>query len=236
MAHTGQPPENDEYRIEDDLDEVFSRANPNPERIGCPSRDTLIELAKRTRPIGDPGYEHLGKCSPCYREFRALQDDIAASAKTPRGRRTWWIAAAAAAAIVALTGTWWTWRGTGSPVARDQNSTVVRTDLRAELDLRKFSVVRSEQGAPEPPPVSLPVGIVDLTLLLPVGSEPGPYDVQLLDADLQSRRAATGAAVIENFVTTIRVRLDLQHLAPGRYQLAVRRQGDSWRMFPAVLQ
>jgi hypothetical protein len=41
-------------------------------------------------------------------------------------------------------------------------------------------------------PVSLPVGLVDLTLLLPVGSEPGTYDIQLLDSDLRSRATAAG--------------------------------------------
>ena len=84
--------------------------------------------------------------------------------------------------------------------------------------------------------MSLPVGIVDLTLLLPVGSEPGPYDVRLLDGDQRSQSEASGEGAIENFVTTVRVRLDLQRLTPGRYQLAVRRQGDSWRMFPAEVR
>jgi hypothetical protein len=57
----------------DDLDEVLSRANPNPERIGCPPQETLVALARRARPMGDPAYEHLLACSPCYRDFRSLQ-------------------------------------------------------------------------------------------------------------------------------------------------------------------
>ena len=57
----------------DELDEVLGRANPNPDRMGCPPRETLIALARRAQPIGDPAYEHLLKCSPCYREFRSLQ-------------------------------------------------------------------------------------------------------------------------------------------------------------------
>ena len=42
MAQAGQPPDDDEVRVGDDIDEVLSRANPNPERIGCPPRETLI--------------------------------------------------------------------------------------------------------------------------------------------------------------------------------------------------
>lgn len=85
-------------------------------------------------------------------------------------------------------------------------------------------------------PVSLPRGSADLVILLPVGAEPGSSDVQLLDSDLRSQADAKGTAAIEDFVTTLRVRMDLGQLEIGRYQLAVRREGDSWRMFPAVLQ
>ncbi len=59
--------------------------------------------------------------------------------------------------------------------------------------------------------------------------------MQLLDGDLRSRADAKATAAIEDFVTTLRVRMDLGQLAAGRYQLAVRREGDSWRMFPAVV-
>jgi hypothetical protein len=59
---------------DDDLiDELFSQGNPNPTRVGCPSRDVLIELAYRMRPIDDPGYDHLSHCSPCWVEVRAIQ-------------------------------------------------------------------------------------------------------------------------------------------------------------------
>jgi hypothetical protein len=41
-------------RSDDELiDEMFSRSNPNPARVGCPSRHVLVELAGRMRPIGD---------------------------------------------------------------------------------------------------------------------------------------------------------------------------------------
>ena len=73
MAQPEPPPDDDDVRRSDEIDEVFSRANPNPERIGCPSREALISLARRAQPLGDPAYEHLVNCSPCYREFRSLQ-------------------------------------------------------------------------------------------------------------------------------------------------------------------
>jgi hypothetical protein len=63
----------DDRKFKDDLDELLSRANPNPSRIGCLTRDSLLALAARAQPLGDPGYEHLLKCSECYREFRRFQ-------------------------------------------------------------------------------------------------------------------------------------------------------------------
>lgn len=76
MAHSSQPPDADDVRFGHDIDEILTRANPNAERVGCPPRETLVGLARRELPLGDPGYGHLLKCSPCYREFRALQQGL----------------------------------------------------------------------------------------------------------------------------------------------------------------
>ena len=233
MANTPQSADNDDLQFKHDIDEVFSRANPNPDRIGCPPRDTLVRLARRQQPIGDPAYEHLAKCSPCYREFRALQE--AAGVPTPASRvasRAWMLAAAAALVVVAA-GTWWLTRGESNSAAPQVASAPATTSLRAELDLRKFAVLRSEHSAERQEPVVVPTGVLEIKLLLPVGSEPGPYDIQVLDADLKSLATAHSVAEIQDFITTLKATLDLRTVPPGAYQLAVRRQGDDWRMFPA---
>ena len=77
-------------RRPDEIDEVFGRANPNPERIGCPSHDVLVALARRERPISDRAYDHLTECSPCYVEVRALKE----AADLKRRRCLMWAAAA----------------------------------------------------------------------------------------------------------------------------------------------
>jgi hypothetical protein len=84
--------------------------------------------------------------------------------------------------------------------------------------------------------LSLQRGRLNVTILLPVGSEPGTYEVQVLDSELRSRVTASGQAEIKNYITTLQTTLDLQSLPPGVYQLALRRQGDEWRMFPASLK
>jgi hypothetical protein len=56
----------------------------------------------------------------------------------------------------------------------------------------------------------------------------------VLDAERRSVAFAQGEATIREFVTTLRVNVDLVDLVPGDYALAVRREGDGWRRFPAV--
>jgi hypothetical protein len=64
------------FAPDDEIDLVLGYGNPNPAREGCLSPEVLGELARRERPIDDPGYEHLRKCSPCYREVRAMQQAV----------------------------------------------------------------------------------------------------------------------------------------------------------------
>ena len=58
----------------DEIDWLIGLANPNPDRIGCPSREMLIALSRRERPIGDPAHEHVAHCSECFLELRLIQD------------------------------------------------------------------------------------------------------------------------------------------------------------------
>ena len=81
-------------------------------------------------------------------------------------------------------------------------------------------------------PLLLPRGRVILTMLLPVGSEPGLYEVQVLDAQQASKASGSGNAVLENQVTRLQTSLELGSLPPGPYQLAVRRTGEGWQLFP----
>jgi hypothetical protein len=235
MAERGHQQTDGEQRAADDIDEILSRANPNPDRIGCPPRETLVGLARRAQPIGDPAYEHLVKCSPCYREFRTLQSTLSGggSTETASPRRVWAWAAIAAILVLAAGGTW---RALYAPGI---NSTAPVTSqaaqLSAEVDLRRFATTRGERDRETATPVSLPRGIVNVTLLLPVGSEPGAYEIQLLDSELKSRASAQATGVIREFVTTVRSTIDLRTVPTGSYQLAVRRLGDDWRLFPALV-
>ena len=233
MTNGGQRPDPSGFRIENEMDLLFGRAHPNPAREGCPPAELLMRLARRELPIGDPAYDHFAKCSPCYQELRTVQQGRAAAAR----KRIWWTTAAAAVVVLGLAGTWFLRPRTGDVAPKSAVTESSSTpEVSARLDLRKYAVTRSEQTQPEPEAVSVPRGRLNLTMLLPVGSEPGEYDVQILDSDLTSRASSRGRAEIREFITTLNASLDVASLPPGAYQLAVRRQGEDWRLFPVAVK
>jgi hypothetical protein len=61
------------FKVENEFDLLFGSANPNPERRGCPGLWLVFAMACRSVPMDHPGHEHLAECSPCYREFRGIQ-------------------------------------------------------------------------------------------------------------------------------------------------------------------
>jgi hypothetical protein len=208
----------------DEIDDVFGRANPNPDRIGCPPREVLIALARRERPIGDRAYDHLSECSPCYLEVRALKE----AADLQRRQILTWAAAAALVLAAGSAGWFLLDRGSGpEPIAGE---------VRTQLDLRPYALMRGETPQGDRPPLVLPRARVLLTLLLPTASEPGLYEVEIRDSDELSRATARGDAGLRNQVTTLEVALDLGSLSPGTYQIAVRRHGEDWQLFPAQAQ
>lgn len=225
------PPDLTALGFGDELDEAFRVANPNPTRQGCPSHEVLVALSRRERPIEDPAYEHLLDCSPCYVEVRDMQR-AHLMAMHERHVRRWWSGAAAAAVLFFAVGTWWFASGRGATTSETGTAIVTQ----ATLDLRPYSVARSPTASDAPPPLELPRGVVALTLLLAVGSEPGPYDVQLLDPERRPIAAARGEAAIVDFVATLKIELDLRRLGPSRAALVLRRQGDGWHTFPVEVR
>jgi len=234
MTNGGQRPDPSRFRIETEMDLLFGRAHPNPNREECPPADMLRRLARRELPIGDPAYDHFAKCSPCYVELRTIQQADAAVAAAAKRRRRQLLAAAAVLIVTVGTG-WFALRGTG---ARDgpAASSGEAVQQSAKLDLRPFAVTRSEQRTDEPAALVLPKGRVNAVILLPVGAEAGAYEIQILDSSLQSRAMATGTAAIRDYVTTLEATLELDALSSGEYKLALRRPQADWRLYPLVVK
>ena len=135
MATRRDQTDSRDFIAADEIDELFGAANPNVDRIGCPTRATLSALARRERPIGDPGYDHLASCSPCYREFRVLQDAVRMEAGRRVTSRMKWVAVVAAVALLALTGGWLYFSSRGGI----EPPPPVVAELQVGLDLRPFA-------------------------------------------------------------------------------------------------
>ena len=230
MTNDGQRSDPLRFQIENEMDLLLGRAHPNPTREGCPPRDLLVSLSRRELPIGDPAYEHFSKCSPCYQELRALQQADAAALKAAV-RRKRLAYAAAAVLVLGIAGSWFALRRAAEAdrVAEPKTQTAPQS---ARLDLRPLAVTRSEEQRVAAAPLVVPRGRVNATILLPVGSSPGEYDVRILDADLRARATARGSAEIRNYITTLEAVIDVSALETGDYQLTLRRDGSEWQMFP----
>jgi hypothetical protein len=230
MTNDGQRSDPLRFQIENEMDLLLGRAHPNPTREGCPPRDLLVSLSRRELPIGDPAYEHFSKCSPCYQELRARQQADAAALKAAV-RRKRLAYAAAAVVVLGIAGSWFALRRAGDAdrLTRPTTQTAAQS---ARLDLRPLAVTRSEEQRVAAAPLVVPRGRVNATILLPVGSSPGEYDVRILDADLRARATAKGSAEIRNYITTLEAVIDLSALEAGDYQLTLRRDGSEWQMFP----
>jgi len=146
-----------------------------------------MRLARRELPIGDPAYDHFAKCSPCYQELRTIQQADAARLAAARRKRLAY--AAAAVLVVAIGGSWFALRQTADRSGAAVSTTGV--EQQARLDLRPFAVTRGDETKKEPEGLVLSRARLKATILLPVGSEAGDYEVQILDADLKSRASAS---------------------------------------------
>lgn len=231
MANERHPPDATGFTAENEIDEVLGYANPNPERAGCPPRDVLVAASKREVPADHPVHRHLIKCSPCYRELRGLQQ-AAGERRVIPPTRTWWPAAAATAAVVVIGVVVWLVAGRQDGVTPPPTGSPT---LSVELDLRKHVVIRGEQQ-PDAPPLTLPRGNLNLRLVLVGGSEPGEYDVQILDSSQVSRASATGMAQMRGFETVLEVTVDTSVVPPATYELAVRQRDAHWRMYPLRIE
>ncbi|MCL4850128.1 MAG: hypothetical protein KJZ78_01950 [Bryobacteraceae bacterium] len=222
MARNKRDRDHSTFRPEDEIDELFAGANPNPRRVGCPGFEVLRAAARRKLPMQHEAYGHLSECSECYREFGAYRES--------RRRLLSIRAALAAAAIVAvviggayLVRSLGVSRWSGGPVA-------------IVLDYRDESVTRSEAGDPIRSPKSLPRANVAATIFPPAGSEPGEYEVRLVDGSGQVRFGRSAVARMEDFAVRFKVSLDLQSVPRGAYSLEIHRVGEDWDPHPVVIR
>ena len=196
---------------------------PNPERIGCPGADVINRIAAQKMPLAEAEkwLDHLGSCSPCYADFKRLQE-----AHDSRRRRV--LLATAAGIFLALAATGWALLH-----QRDGNLTA----QTAVLDLRDRSPARGAEGNPAEPPPEMSRRVSHLKIYLPLGSSDGEYAIRISAVDEHKTVfAAKGLASNQQGITLLALDIDLRAASPGLYVLQIREVGSEWTSYPLQLK
>jgi hypothetical protein len=236
----------DQFKIlQREIRESIRRNYPNPDRIGCPGSETLRRMAESTLPPRDAAYKHVMECSPCYEELMefSLAVESRKSREKERSRRRVIASTIAVAVVIAGVVFYFVSRPTPLKPPRSPNQvadgsakqsspkTVPGDRLSvAMLNLDSETSIRSTGGQRRTTELQrLPRTRLDLTVNLPRGLETGPYELVFSRDDGPPLLRLTGQARIEDGLTVLHVQPDLSGLAPGPYNLRIRRDGSAWR-------
>lgn len=157
---------------------------------------------------------HAATCSPCIREYVNFRTE----AERARRRRLRVLAAIAVAVILAVIAGWVVLNRLGLREGWQE----------ATLDLRGHEALRGSEPTQSASPLVLSRERLALTIELPVESEPGDYEVQVIQGSSQPISVESGKAELVDGITVLRLRLDLRRLTQGSGSLLVRRPGESW--------
>ncbi len=205
----------------DAFEQLLRNAYPNPERVDCPGDTITRRLAQRRLPIDHPAVVHVGRCSPCFREFKAFQARFL--------RRHAMIRAMSVAALVAVVSCVSTYLLLRQPWQDNQ-------PREASVNLQEHPILRGiDDSSPISKPIMLPRGRLTLRIRLPVASEPGAYEVEFLrpgDSD-PIAKAAGQSEIIAN-QAELHITADAP-LRPGAYVMGVRRIPQGWQTYPVIV-
>jgi hypothetical protein len=153
-------------------------------------------------------------------EARALKQS-----RAPKSRYRRLAPAAAVVAVVAIAAGVW---------VHVENARRSAVPLNLTVDLTQQGPLR---GAEQPKEVifHFPQRILNLQILMPIGSEPGDYGVAIWH-DGKILVQGHGPGTLRNGITTVRVQMDCRHISKGSYKLLTRFDHWSWENFPLVVR
>jgi len=208
---------------------------PNPDREGCPSPASLRAMAYRDRrlTLKDLPASHVVTCSPCFQQYSQLRR----KARVVRGIRLTTAALAVAAMIVlAIRFTWSHTRGVEQRAITPRHAAPPAAALPYRVDLASFSPTRGDAQNDSEKRVHLPQKLLKVELVLPIGMEPGQYEIRLQDSNgtIVIDKRAPGR--LNGGVTSVELDIDLANAPRGDSTLMILPPGLDWRRFPAVIE
>jgi hypothetical protein len=215
---------------------------PNPERKGCPPDDTLRLLANRPTESEESISNHLTCCSPCFNAYMAhLAHARAELVESERIRRATWIRRSLVTGVVAILMialyVFFNRRHIEPTVAPRTPEPVGKPATPAQVpatamyvpvlvDLSNASPVRGlDQGEVSPSPQVIPSSpLINLNLLLPLGSEERRYSVRL-SSSRDVVWSGLALAHPENGQMLLHMHADFSDVPAGNYDLVVVSKG-----------
>jgi hypothetical protein len=222
-------------------------AFPNPTRDGCPNFSTLRAMAYRDQrlSLGDLPVSHVVSCSPCFQEYARLRR----MSVLTRGIQVTTASLVVLAVLFASVRFVWNYtRARGEPSishehrSKPQPSVATQqappriAPLALTVNLASFSPTRGDQAKDSAKKIHLPPKLLRLSLLLPVGMEPGEYALRLKDSVGTVLKDTHAPGRLTDGITSVEVDLDLTAASRGRFTLMIRPPGLSWRTFPVLVE
>lgn len=204
---------------------------PNPDRRGCPDRATLRSMALRVKSVQPTNdwVSHVASCSPCFREYTQMR-------KSSRQQRIAMIVAGVAASILLAVGlfSFWPKSRIPAPPAIVQRSTPPTPIATVMVNLASLTQTRGETSVAKR--VTLPASRLRARFLMPIGSEPGTYEIRISRPNGDDLINTTVAARIDDGVTSFEVELPLETFGGVQLTLMVRPPGLNWQRFPLYVE
>ncbi len=212
----------------------LSEAFPNPQRMGCPTQRELRLMALQPQRTNESVSDHLTFCSPCFNRYMDLLAELRQERQTQK-RPLWtdllaWVKTSPAwigstvmvvglISMVAYFGALPRERPKIPAPPRPVTAPSPMTFTPFTLDLRELSPTRGSKSR-KAGSHRLPGARLDLTLILPLGSEQQSYRMTLRSGDevLWSHFAQ---AQLRDGQMLIRTEADLRLIPPGSYTLEV---------------
>ena len=206
---------------------------PNPDRCGCPDAEIVRSLALRRIPLSQTGdlVDHIATCAPCfdaYTRFRRRRRNVRVIAPMVVG----------VICLIALALLSFPHRVPPAQSRQQLLANLPPVPVRpVTIDYRQTSPTRSPElqlRVGETPRLSR--GVLDLTILLPVGTEDGEYSIELRTSGTQAVVHASGSAKWDGHAVTLATRVDIRQVAAGVYTLALSKDGASWRTYRVIVE
>ncbi len=220
---------------------------PNPDRVGCPDKKIIRDLAFRKK-IGDAEdfgriADHLAECSPCVQDTLVYAEEYRHKAKK---RRDAFIAMGLAAAILLSVGLWALMGIREKPVAVEIPRSVPAPPANpapvieahppakmpeiAQLELVTIELPMRMRGAGgSEKSIILPSGHLQLDVRLPLGSPEGKYKIRILNKAGNTLISAESASKFDKGFSRLSLPFDTSVLIPGTYILSILQPDlDEW--------